>query len=424
MTFMNHTSVRFLCLLASVGLMTACSTSTPLQPSSATSAGTASGTITFSSSAPQPVSPADASQLAFAAQPFTLVVANALSTAPDAPTYTFEVATDAGFANIVATKAGVTQAAGAQTSAAIGGLPASSKLFWRARTVSTGQAGPAGKVRSFTIGAQVVLQTPVPISPAQNGVATGTAALTVRNVGRTGPAGPISYKFDVADSAAFSHIVFTTTVAEQGGAGGQTTAAVTAPLTNNATYFWRVQALDSTNFVTTAFSSALSFKFTSFDMHQAIIWDNPPDLASWAETATITSIDMSTFILVDHSKRTGPDKWPESGFGGGGIQYTLGMCFNLSGQWHCSAAIQFWDGRELEAGGLASDVGINWFYDSRWGPMAGHQPAPGELVGIFVAQGNLRDSGNTSVKERSNVVLIPFGSTYSAGASAGQVRLR
>ena len=41
------------------------------------------------------------------------------------------------------------------------------------------------------------------------------------------------------------------------------------------------------------------------------------------------------------------------------------------------------------------------------------QPARGELVGIFVAQGNLRDRGNTSVKERSNVVLVPFGTTYS-----------
>ena len=46
--------------------------------------------------------------------------------------------------------------------------------------------------------------------------------------------------------------------------------------------------------------------------------------------------------------------------------------------------------------------------------MQGYQPSQGEAVGIFVAQGNLRDNGNVSVKERSNVVIMPFGGTYKA----------
>ena len=46
--------------------------------------------------------------------------------------------------------------------------------------------------------------------------------------------------------------------------------------------------------------------------------------------------------------------------------------------------------------------------------MKGYQPSDGELIGIFVGQGNLRDSGNVSVKERSNVVIMPFGGTYRA----------
>ena len=41
---------------------------------------------------------------------------------------------------------------------------------------------------------------------------------------------------------------------------------------------------------------------------------------------------------------------------GGELQYTLGMCFNLSGQWFCSAAIQFWFGRDLDASGPARYV--------------------------------------------------------------------
>jgi hypothetical protein len=90
------------------------------------------------------------------------------------------------------------------------------------------------------------------------------------------------------------------------------------------------------------------------------------------------------------------------------------MCLNINGQWYCSAAIQFWEGRELEASGVPSEIGINWYYDRRWGPMKGYQPSLGETVGIFVAQGNLRDFGKSSVKERSNVVLMPFGGSYRA----------
>jgi hypothetical protein len=42
------------------------------------------------------------------------------------------------------------------------------------------------------------------------------------------------------------------------------------------------------------------------------------------------------------------------------------------------------------------------------------KPSDGGLIGIFVGQGNLRDSGNVSVKERSDVVIMPFGGTYRA----------
>jgi len=44
--------------------------------------------------------------------------------------------------------------------------------------------------------------------------------------------------------------------------------------------------------------------------------------------------------------------------------------------------------------------------------MSGHQPSNGESIGIFVGQGNLRDNGGSSLKERSNVVIMPFGGQY------------
>src|SRR5690349_21204190 len=139
---MKHTSARVYWLLASVVFAAACGTSTPLQPSTASSAGSATNTTTFSSTVPLPVAPSDAAQLAFAAQPFTLTVSNAVSTSPDVPTYTFEVATDSAFTNIVFTKSGVAQGSNGQTSLVIDKLAASSKFFWRARNVTKGEPGP------------------------------------------------------------------------------------------------------------------------------------------------------------------------------------------------------------------------------------------------------------------------------------------
>ena len=59
--------------------------------------------------------------------------------------------------------------------------------------------------------------------------------------------------------------------------------------------------------------------------------------------------------------------------------------------------------------------------------MSGHQPADGEVVGIFVAEGSTRhdtDGSESIVHERSNVLLIPFGTSYSSGGGATALRKR
>src|SRR5439155_6649360 len=116
-------------------------------------------------------------------------------------------------------------------------------------------------------------------------------------------------------------------------------------------------------------------------------------------------------------KQDGGGRWPDvtpPGWGGG-LQFTLGMCLNINARWYCSAVVEFWHGLD-EAGGPASQVATNWFYDAaRWAPMTGHQPSPGETVGFFVCAGDCRNNtrGDLSpVRERSNVVLIQWpGST-------------
>jgi hypothetical protein len=413
-------NLRYLTICGGLGLFVfaaGCQSENAATPSAPGTASPGAPVVADVSIASPTLASADGAQIKNVNQPVTLAIGSTVATGSRSLTYTIEVASDGAFSNIVYTKTGL--AAGA--SQVIDKLPAGATYYWRARGVSGSVPGPNSKTRSFTIGPQVLLSAPVPASPGSNAVLGAQVTLTVNDVQKSGPAGPVLYRFQVADSSSFGHVVFDSTVPEQGGA---TSVNVSANL-NNATYWWRVQASDVSNAVTTPYSGPISFQVQLFDPSQAIFVDNPPDLGTWPQTATITSVDLSDFVIVDFDKRQGPDQWPEAGFGAGGIQYTLGMCFNLGGQWYCSAAIQFWTGRELTAGGPASNIARNWYYDIRWGPMKGHQPDQGELVAIFVAQGNNRDNGNT-YRERSNFVVLPFGGTYNAisGSSAGRSALK
>jgi hypothetical protein len=242
--------------------------------------------------------------------------------------------------------------------------------------------------------------------------------LIVKNVQPQVPGDTMQYAFEVATDAAMTNRIAAATVAA---GSGQTSYTVPEDLAYGTRYYWRAKTIDAGR--SSSFSDVHSFVTLSapappptptpsggdqINMSQADIINNPPDLADWARTTSITSIDFSTgYMMVDFDQRlTG--RWPESDFG---VEYTLGLCFFINNLWHCSAVIQFWTGRDLEASGPASEIGKNWYY-GRWGIMDGHQPAIGEMVGVFVAQGNLRDRGQSTLHERSNVVLIPFGTNY------------
>ena len=379
---------------------------------------------------PTALTPTNNQQFKNVEQPVTLTVKNAVTTGTTALTYTFEVATDANFGNRVYTKDNVAEGGGGQTALRIDRIAPDKAYFWRARANSGSQAGPNSAARSFTIGPEVILQTPTLLSPSNNGQASGNPTFVVANVGRSGPVGQVLYRFEISTSNTFSPLALAQTVTEQG--GGQTSFTYTVPNNTPAgNYFWRVQASDPANGVTSPFSSTFQFRYQAFDLHQAIILDSPKDFANWAETTKITSIAFSFDAFeVEFDKRDSPDRWRDQPFGSGSLQYSLGMCVNPSGnQWYCSGVVQFWHGRELSASGPPSYVGRNWFYDGRWSPIVGYQPTDGETVGLFVGSGNLRDQTFGAgvcpmVCERSNVQMVTWQNdgfanyTYSVGRTA------
>ena len=253
--------------------------------------------------------------------------------------------------------------------------------FWRAHVVAGSQIGPSSNASGFAVGPQVVLGTPVQVAPAANGTVGGQPTLTVNNVTRSGSPGTLVYRFEVSTSTSFASPIAVATANEQ---GGSTTSATIGAGLGNGNYFWRAQVSDPASGVTSAFSGTSPFTVQLFNLQTANVWDNPADFKSWAETAAISSVTFTdSAILVDFDKRDGPGRWPDVGFGDGALEYTLGMCVNINGEWNCSATVQFWYGRDLEASGRPDEIGINWWYDQRWGHLLGYQPQCGETVGIY-----------------------------------------
>src|SRR5437879_6162556 len=101
--------------LAPLAFTTACTQASPPRPTETRAPGPTAVPVDVVTgvtlTAPSPVSPALNQQFKYSEQPLTLTVKNAVSTGTTARTYTFEVATDAAFANKVYSKDGVTESA-------------------------------------------------------------------------------------------------------------------------------------------------------------------------------------------------------------------------------------------------------------------------------------------------------------------------
>jgi hypothetical protein len=416
---------KSLCLWSALALLvatTACTKASPTRPSDGTASGLAASVtdavtgITLTT--PSLVTPAVNQQIKNVEQPVTLTVKNAVTSGKTPLTYTFEVATDAAFAAKVYTKDGVAAGSGT-TSLKIDKLTPNKSYFWRARAANGSFNGPNTEARGFVVGPEVILAQPVNGDPQPNATVGEQPTLNVNNVGRSGPNGPIFYRFEISETTAFTALVYSATVAERTDRPF-TGHDVTTQLPEK-TFYWRVVATDPANAVTSVASAPSAMTVQAFNLQQATILDSPDNFAFFTETARITTLIMGpTGINVDFTKKHGSDRWPDifpPGFSGP-IQYCLGLAFKIDGHWYASAPIEMWNDR-LEGGGPPQDYALNWFYNPiRWSPMTFHQPAVGETIGFFVVAGDVRGfNSNQKLQERSNVVMVPMpdggGATYT-----------
>jgi hypothetical protein len=214
--------------------------------------------VTASVAAPRPVSPANTSQIRNVDQPATLVVQNAVST-QTGTTYTFEVATDPGFAAKVQIKDGVSEGSGGQTTVKLDTLTPNRDYYWHARATSGGTAGVFGTVYKFTVGPAVTIDPPAPIGPLSGTTTQGWPAFIVANSTRSSSTGALAYRFEISTTNNFSNIIVTATVAEQPNRTSFTPSG-SQPAAQTPLY-WRATAIDQTNNISSAASAVQNITY-------------------------------------------------------------------------------------------------------------------------------------------------------------------
>jgi len=398
---MSQRIATALTTLAVAGLLTACSS--PSSPS-----GQASVT------APRQVTPAPNATVRNAEQPITLTVANAIVTQAATATYTFEVATDANFTNKVQTKDNVAAGASGQTSVVLDRLTPATDYYWHVRATGGGTTGVYGPAYKFTVGPQVTLAVPAVVAPASGAQTDGKPTFTVANAARTGPAGNVTYRFEVAANAAFNPLLVDQTVPE---GTTRTTFTATNYLPAETTIYWRVTAIDQSNAVNSGASPAQSFVTAlSIDLSR-VTYLQSPDISQWRETGRLEIVEQDGAndgpLCMRFTEPGWPD-WPFFGDPNFGVYANMWFFAKINGQWYGGA------GEWLYRGGSSCKIGQGTRTmgpDSGFGPPVNTwAPRVGELVGWMVTAAARR--GARTVEERTQVVVQPWRDTSQGSTFA------
>lgn len=154
----------------------------------------------------------------------------------------------------------------------------------------------------------------------------------------------------------------------------------------------------------------------AFDLTDAMITRDSPDVRNWTIGATLTELGLSLTgnASINFTKRNGPNAWPfVEGPEGGDLQYTLWVGCQIAGLWWFSGSILCISrgpddnyvptGPTLAPGQLPN----NWYYFAG-NPLASYQPQPGEPVAWFLTSGVQRRNDIHVIQERTQVVVVPF----------------
>jgi hypothetical protein len=383
-------------------LASACS-KTPVAPSGPVSVTTASLT-----------SPSNGASIPNLSQPVTLSITNATVTSADAVLYTFEVASDVLFATKIVTQ-DVAQGSGTTTSLTLGTLPPGADYYWRTRTKAGGTTGVFSTPLKFSIGAQIIVQPPIPIAPLSGGptLAVLRPTFTITNAIRSGPVTAIAYRFDVSTTSTFTAIVASGTVAE---GNGTTSFTPNVDLPGATTFFWRAQSVDTGSGVTSNFSVSQTFTTQVVINLNTVNYQRFVNIANWPVTNTIIAVEQDGSpdasppgpMCINHTKR---GIWPTSDFFGDPLVQVEGNQWYfafINGVWYGGSGENMRPNQICKQGQMSEAIGP----DGTWGgPMDTWRPRRGELVGYAMTTPARFWPSMKTLDERSNIVIQPWVDT-------------
>jgi hypothetical protein len=392
---------------------TACQKQSPARPSAIETAADATAeSVTDARTgitmvAPRPVTPTEDQLVGYGEQPLTLLVLNARAASRSALTYTFEVASDEGFSDILQNIEGVEEGGGGRTSAQLSTLPGDRTYFWRVRGVLGDIQGPNSRVRRFDMGPEVILQAPVLAEPANDGTASDRPTLRVVNAARSGPAGFLTYTFEVSEQSNFATLVYSGTQPEA--QGSNFTSHTVAQQLEEKTYWWRARANDDANRVVGPMSNAQSFRAQrGIDLSQVVYVKGPNLSTTFERTATITEayqLPRPQDQLCIYHTRLG--LWPGTGFFGDPNVLVEGnqWAFRLyNGVWYGGAAHWYRPAQACKA--VNSTAWKDLFYGGNEEPLHSWVTQPGEVFGVLASTPARQWPDMRTYDEMTNVALI------------------
>jgi hypothetical protein len=236
----------------------------------------------------------------------------------------------------------------------------------------------------------------------------------VQNAAVSGPAGPITYHFEIATDSAMANRV----VSGEAAAGSGQTGYVSPELAASTRFFWRARAFDFgrvgdwssvRSFITPAPATAppsspapgnpTPAPNDQIDLRTATIVSRDANITGWAVTSTITSASYNGSDLCTNHTMAG--RWPQLPFfdTGATIEGNQWFFASIGGKWVGGANEWLRPGQVCKH--IDGHVGQGGFTGTL---LEGWTPKSGEIVGVAVttpARGGQRGGA-----ERSNVVLI------------------
>ena len=174
-------------------------------------------------------------------QPIRLMVQNASTNGARPLKYSFQIASDAEFKNVVFARTGVEPGGDGFTRLQLPDNLAAGTYWWRTRAEDGANVGPYSPVKNFQVLAPVVLSPPIPSEPANGSTLSSvTPEFKVKAGARSGVTHDIDYVLEVANNSSFTSIAAVWTLRET---LPETRFALGVGFPNGRTHYWRVRAI-------------------------------------------------------------------------------------------------------------------------------------------------------------------------------------